>query len=92
MDLDTLLLHYFGTEELDTLDPRALTLGQEKLAVDFGVERDPGRRFALWTLMDALGFAPLPAEAFEKHPALRRAAEDYLSAAWKTERDAPGES
>ena len=87
MDLDTLLLHYFGSDDPDAIDPGALALGKEKLAVDFGVERDPGRRFALWTLMDALGFAPLPAEAFEKEPALRRAAEDYLTAMWRAEKD-----
>ena len=87
MDLDTLLTHYFGSEDPDAIDPAQLVLGKEKLAVDFGVERDPGRRFALWTLMDAFGFAPLPAEAFEKEPALKRAAEEYLTAAWRAKKD-----
>ena len=87
MDLDTLLTHYFGSDDPDAIDPGQLVLGKEKLAVDFGVERDPGRRFALWTLMDAFGFAPLPAEAFEKEPGLKRAAEEYLTAAWRTEKD-----
>ncbi len=87
MDLDTLLTHYFGSDDPDAIDPAQLVLGKEKLAVDFGVERDPGRRFALWTLMDAFGFAPLPAEAFEKEPALKRAAEEYLTAAWRAEKD-----
>jgi hypothetical protein len=87
VDLDTLLHHYFGVDDPDAIAPGALALGQEKLAVDFGVERDPGRRFALWTLMEAFGFAPLPAEAFEKEPGLRRAAEEYLGAAWRLERD-----
>ncbi|MEN3748226.1 hypothetical protein TPR58_13705 [Sphingomonas sp. HF-S3] len=87
MNLETLIRHYFGTDDLDAITEDALTLGKEKLAVDFGVERDAGRKFALWTLMDGLGIAPLPAEAFEKAPALRRAAEDYLDAAWKLERD-----
>ncbi len=87
MDLDALLLHYF-----DTADPARLTVeqfarGKERLAIDFGVEQEPGRKFALWTLMEALGFAPLPEEAFDKHPELKRAAEDYLSAAWKMERE-----
>lgn len=85
MDLDTLLHHYFGSDDPDSIAPEALILGKEKLAVDFGVERDPGRRFALWTLMDAFGFAPLPAEAFEKEPKLKRAAEEYLTAAWRAE-------
>ncbi|MES2441238.1 MAG: hypothetical protein V4574_00280 [Pseudomonadota bacterium] len=89
MDLDTLLHHYFESDDPDTIDSARLAAGKEKLAVDFGLERDPSRRFALWTLMEAFGFAPPPAEAFEKHPALRRAAEDYLTTAWRLERDAP---
>ncbi|MBS0505352.1 MAG: hypothetical protein JSS55_16470 [Proteobacteria bacterium] len=80
MDLDGLFLHYFGTGDLATLSPDALARGREGLAVDFGKEQEPGRKFALWVLMDALGFAPLPADAFGKHPELKRAAEDYLTA------------
>ena len=38
----------------------------EKLKIGFGVEREPGRKFALWCLMDALGVAPHPADAFAK--------------------------
>jgi hypothetical protein len=89
MDLDTLLEHYFGADDPDAIDPVRLAMGKEKLAVDFGTERDPSRRFALWTLMEAFGFAPLPAEAFKKDAALRRAAEDYLTAAYRVERDMP---
>ena len=87
MDLDGLLQHFFGND-----DPSQLTeaefgsaLGQVRIA--FGVEREPGRRFALWCLLDALGEAPLPAEAFAKEPALKAAAEDYLKAAYRLERD-----
>jgi len=89
MDLEALLTHYFDTAELDAVSADAFARGQEKLSIDFGVEREPGRRFALWTLMDAIGIAPLPAEAFKKpeEAMLKRAAEDYLSAAWKLERD-----
>lgn len=87
MDLDQLLHHYFAADDPDAITPDALAAGKERLAIDFGVEREPSRRFALWTLMDALGFAPLPAEAFDKDPGLRRAAENYLSAAWRLERD-----
>lgn len=87
MDLDTLIRHYFGDDDPDAIDPERLAMGKEKLAVDFGVEREPGRKFALWTLMDAFGFAPAPAEAFDKDAKLRRAAEDYLTAAWRIERD-----
>lgn len=86
MDLDTLLLHYFGTRDPSAIEPDRLAAGLEKLGIDFGVEQEPGRRFALWTLMEAFGIAPPPAEAFED-PALRRAADSYLSAAWKLQRD-----
>ncbi|WP_157216842.1 hypothetical protein [Flavisphingomonas formosensis] len=86
MDLDTLLLHYFGSDDPETLDEATLATGKERLAIDFGVEQEPGRRFALWTLMETFGIAPPPAEAFDE-PRLRRAAEDYLSAAWRMERD-----
>lgn len=87
MDLDALLLHYFGTAELETLSPPVLERGRERLRIDFGVEPEPSRKFALWVLMEALGIAPLPAEAFDKDPALKAAAENYLSAAWRLERD-----
>ncbi len=86
MDIDALLLHYFGSDDPDTVQPHQLALGKERLAIDFGVEREPGRRFALWTLMEVFGIAPTPADAF-KDPALRRAAEDYLTAAWKLDKD-----
>lgn len=89
MDLDILLHHYFGTDALEEISETALVLGKERLAIDFGSESEPGRRFALWTVMEALGFAPVPAEAFaepEEAP-LRAAAEAYLTAAWRMERD-----
>lgn len=87
MDLDVLLRHYFGTDDPDSLTETGLALGMERLRVDFGTEREPGRRFALWTLMEVFGSAPLPAEAFAKEHELRRAADEYLSAAWKLERE-----
>ncbi len=87
MDFDTLLQYYFGTADLEAIDASRFEDGKHRLEIDFRTERDSGRKFALWTLMDALGFAPLPAEAFEKDAALRRAAEDYLSAMWKMTRE-----
>lgn len=80
MDLDALLHHYFGSGDLEDLAPDQLARGKEALGIDFGVESEPGRKFALWVLMEALGFAPFPADAFPKHPQLKRAAEDYLTA------------
>ncbi len=88
MDLDQLLSHYFGTTDPETADPATIDAARERMAIDFGIERDPSRCFALWTLMDAIGEAPPPAEAFEKEPALRAAADRYLDAAYRIERDA----
>lgn len=87
MDIDALLHHYFGTDDPDTITDLGFTIGSERLRVDFGTEAEPGRRFALWTLMEVFGIAPTPAEAFPKNPELKRAAEDYLTAAWKMEQD-----
>jgi hypothetical protein len=80
MDLNALLHHYLGNADLTEVTPEALAGGREALAIDFGREQEPGRKFALWVVMDALGVAPLAAEAFPKHPTLQRAAEDYLTA------------
>ena len=86
MDLDGLLHHYFGTDDPSTLSKSEFAAGLERLRIAFGVEQEPSRKFALWALMDALGAAPLPVEAFEKHPELREAADAYLSAAFRLER------
>jgi hypothetical protein len=80
MDLDALLAHYFGTADLSGLSAAQLAEGRAALELDFGLEREPGRKFALWVLLEAIGAAPFPAEAFPDHPQLKRAAEDYLSA------------
>ncbi|MBN8811161.1 MULTISPECIES: hypothetical protein [Sphingomonas] len=87
MDLDALLAHYFGTDEPEALDDAARARGEERLRIDFGVEQEPSRKFALWVVMEGLGIAPLPAQAFEKAPALKAAAEKYLDAAWRLERE-----
>lgn len=91
MDLDALLLHFFGTDDPTELSEADYERGLERLRIGFGVEREPGRRFALWTLMDALGVAPLPAEAFAKEPQLKIAAEEYLKTAFRLERYGEGE-
>ncbi|MDH4743408.1 hypothetical protein OMP43_05205 [Sphingomonas sp. CBMAI 2297] len=87
MDLDALLNHYFGTDEPEALDDAVRARGEERLRIDFGVEQEPSRKFALWVVMEGLGIAPLPAQAFEKEPALKAAAERYLDAAWRLERE-----
>jgi hypothetical protein len=82
MDFEALLRHYFGTDAIETLDPEALELGIERLGTDMAVEQEPGRRFALWALLHALGAAPDPENAFEDE-AEQRAARDYAWAADK---------
>ena len=90
MELEALLHHFFGTEDPATLTDAGFERGAEKLRIAFGVEREPSRRFALWTLLEALDMAPLPADAFAKEPQLKAAAEAYLSAAFRLERFGDG--
>jgi hypothetical protein len=58
MDFDDQLNRYFGTADLAAIHPEALAAGTERMRVDFGLETNPGRRFALWALMHMLGVAP----------------------------------
>lgn len=58
MDLDDQFRRYFGTADLAQVPPGAVSAGIEHMAVDFGMETDPSRRFALWTMMHLLGAAP----------------------------------
>jgi len=89
MDLDSLLVHYFATADLDDLTPETLARGIEQLRLDFGLEQEPARKFALYVLMETLGAAPPPADAFAKpeEAQLRRAAQDWLTATYRLTRD-----
>lgn len=86
MELDTLLQHFFGTDDPSQLSDDEYEQAVDQLKIGFGVEREPGRRFALWCLLEALWIAPLPADAFAKEPKLKAAADEYLSAAFRMER------
>lgn len=77
MDFDHLLVQFFGTEDIATLSPDALVAGIDRLRLQFGLERDSGRRFGLWSLMYMLGVAPDLEIAF-KDPADRDAARDFM--------------
>jgi hypothetical protein len=57
------------------------------MGIDFGIEQEPGRKFALWVLMEALGVAPLPADAFKEQPQLRAAADDWLRQTYRLSRE-----
>ena len=58
MDLDDLLRRYLGTSDLSDVSPAVQASGVDRLRVDFGLETDRPRRFALWSLLYMLGHAP----------------------------------
>ena len=58
MDLDDQLLRYFGTRDPAAITEGALEAGVDRMRVDFGLEKDRARRFALWTLLHMFGAAP----------------------------------
>ncbi len=58
MDFDDLLDRYFGSSAIAEIQPGALAAGIERMQVDFGLERERGKRFALWSLLHLLGAAP----------------------------------
>ncbi|MES3152502.1 hypothetical protein [Sphingomonas faeni] len=79
MDLDAISQHFFGTTDIDALDPDALDAGRERVSIAFGTEREPGRRFALWAVLRATGVAPEPRVAFKDAREIR-AGEAYAAA------------
>jgi len=56
--MNALLLRYFGTIEMGELTPRAIPAATEHMLVDLGMEKDPGNRFALWSLLYLLDASP----------------------------------
>ena len=77
MDFQDLLMRYFNASDIEALDPTSLELGIERMRVDFGLEKDRGRRFGLWTLLYMLDAAPDLDVAF-KEEADRNAARDFM--------------
>lgn len=77
MDFDDQLRRYFGTADLTTIAPTTLETGIDRMRVDFGMERDKARRFAMWTLMYMFGAAPDLDVAFDTE-ADRNAARDFM--------------
>ena len=80
MDLNDLLIRYFGHADLMALEPATVVPGLDRMTVDFGLEKDRGRRFALWTLMHMLGAAPDLDVAFADE-ADRNAARSFMDLA-----------
>ena len=77
MDFDDQLRRYFATADIAQIAPGALAAGIEQMRVDFGMEQDRGRRFALWALLHLLGAAPDLDVAF-KDVADRDVARDFM--------------
>lgn len=77
MDLDALLHHYFGTSDMAEASPAVQAAGIDRLRVDFGLETDRSRRFALWSLLYMLGQAPDLDVAFQEE-ADREAARNLM--------------
>lgn len=77
MDFDDQLRRYFATEDLSTVSPAGLEAGVERMKVDFGMEKDKGRRFALWTLMFMFNAAPDLDVAFATEDE-RNSARDFM--------------
>ncbi|HEY5723937.1 MAG TPA: hypothetical protein VIT45_16630 [Allosphingosinicella sp.] len=80
MNFDDLLQRYFGTADLGAIAPGALEAGLDRMRVDLGLEKDRGRRFALWAFMHMLGAAPALDVAF-KEEADREAARNFMDLA-----------
>jgi len=47
MDYDDLLVRFFGTAAIDTLEPEQLAKGVDLVRLQFGLERDPESRNAI---------------------------------------------
>lgn len=77
MDFDDQLRRYFGSADLASIPPAAVEAGVERMRVDFGLEKDRSRRFALWAVMHLLGAAPDLDIAFEDE-ADRAAARNFM--------------
>jgi hypothetical protein len=84
MDFDEQLLRYFATTDLGAITPAALEGGRDKLEVDFALENDRGRRFAMWSVLHVLGAAPDLEVAFEHRDDREMAREfmDLLARSW----------
>ena len=77
MDLDDQFRRYFGSSDLASVPPAALAPGIERMTVDFGLEKDRGRRFGIWAMLHLLGAAPDLDVAFDTEDD-RNAARDFM--------------
>ena len=68
MDLDDLLQRYFGTSNLSEASPAMQETGIDRLRVDFGLETDSPKRFALGSLLYMLGTRPTSTLPLKRKP------------------------
>ncbi len=88
MDVDHLLVGFIGTTELAELSPNQLASGVDRLRLQFGLERDCSRRFALWCLVYMFGVASDLNMAF-KDEEDREAARDFMDSIDRENEDQP---
>jgi len=77
MEFDDQMRRFFGTDDLASISPEAMASGIEHMQVEFGLEADKGRRFAMWSLLYMLGSAPDLDVSF-KDPQDRDAARRFM--------------
>jgi hypothetical protein len=77
MDMENLLLRYFGTQDLAEVQVDAIPAAVERMQVDLGLEKDRNKRFALWSLLHLLDGAPDLDVAFEDEED-REAARNFM--------------
>ena len=84
MDMDNLLQRYFGTRDLAEVQVDAIPAAVDRMQVDLGLEKDPGKRFALWSLLHMLDGAPELDVVF-KDEADKEAARNFMDLMASTE-------
>lgn len=89
MQLDDLLQRYFASTDLSLVAPETLAVGIEQCLVDLGLEKDRGKRFALWSFLHMLGSAPDLDVAFEKEED-REAARNFMDLLAESEAEHSG--
>lgn len=77
MQFDDLMRRYYGTIEMADIPVAAREAAVDRMRVDFGLEKDPNRRFVLWAFMAMHDAEPDISDAF-KVEAEREAARNLL--------------
>ncbi len=89
MEFDDQMRRFFVTDDLGAVSPAAMASGIERMQVEFGLETDKGRRFAMWSLLYMLGTAPDLDVAF-KDDRDRDAARTFMDLLDQANEDARG--